>query len=47
MDTLKEFILAEMHKRSMSEREFSRLVGVPHEFTPKIVNIPNEPLDSL
>lgn len=27
MDTLKEFILAEMHKRSMSEREFSRLTA--------------------
>ena len=30
MDTLKDFILTEMRKRYMSEREFGRLVGVAH-----------------
>lgn len=30
METLKDFILAEMNKRGLSEREFSRLVGVAH-----------------
>jgi len=38
MDTLKEFILAEMHKRSMSEREFSRLVGVAHTTINYLIN---------
>jgi plasmid maintenance system antidote protein VapI len=30
MDTLRDFVLAEIQKRYMSEREFARLVGVAH-----------------
>ena len=30
MDTLQDFVLAEMRKRYLSEREFAKLVGVAH-----------------
>lgn len=38
MDTLRDFILAEMRKRYMSEREFGRLVGVAHTTIGYVLN---------
>lgn len=38
MNTLKEFILAEMSKRQMSEREFGRMVGVAHTTINYLIN---------